>query len=76
MAEPTSSSTKLWILEPRRDLTSGDNPWSPWFDKCFGMIVEAASEASARSIAHANCVQTDETRLRDRRAYLEPRYST
>lgn len=66
---------KLWILGPREDLAANDNPWEPWFDKCFGVIVEATGEDDARRIAHANCVATDETTLRDRRVFLDSKYT-
>lgn len=70
------AGTKLWILGPRDDLPAGDNPWEPWFDKCFGMIVEARTENDARRIAHANCTCKDNTTLRDLGAYLDPAYTT
>jgi hypothetical protein len=67
--------TKLWIIGPREDLPAGDNPWEPWFDKCFGMIVEASTEQAARRIAHDNCVCKDETELHDRGVYMDPKYT-
>lgn len=27
------------------------NPWSPWYDKCFSLVVRAHDEAEARFIA-------------------------
>jgi hypothetical protein len=68
--------TKLWILSPRDDLAGGDDPWKPWFDKCFGIIVEARTEANARQVAHANCTCKDQTILRDLGVYLDPKYTT
>lgn len=42
---------KLWLLTPRADL--GDNdPWEPWYDKVFGFLVRAETEAHARRIAN------------------------
>lgn len=40
---------KLWLLRPIRGLEP--DPWSPWFDKCFGQVVRAESEDRARKIA-------------------------
>ena len=68
--------TKFWILLPREDLAPGDDPWEPWFDKCFGLIVEARTESAARKIAHENCVSTDDTVLYERGVYLDSRYTT
>lgn len=51
---------QLWLLRAREDLPLDkpsdfeDHPWvpEPW-DKCYGMVVEAASEERAREIAGA-----------------------
>lgn len=43
---------KLWLLRPREDLREDDNPWSPWYDKCFGFVVRAETESDARKIAN------------------------
>jgi len=74
--ESIMASTALWILEPRHDLAEDDNPWEPFFDRCFGIVVEAGDEQAARAIGHASCVGTDETILRDRRVFLDPKYTT
>jgi len=42
---------KLWLLRPMPGLLYGDNPWEPWYDKCFGLVICAASEERARQIA-------------------------
>jgi hypothetical protein len=44
---------KLWLLRPRDDLPAerGVNPWEPWYDKCFGMVIRAESETAARLLA-------------------------
>jgi hypothetical protein len=76
MTEQPMNGTALWILEPRDDLTDEDNPWKPWFDRCFGLVVEAEDEQSARSLAHENCVATDRTILKDRCVFLDPKYTT
>ncbi len=44
---------KLWILRPADNLTNNDNPWEPWYDKSFGFVVRADTEAEARDFAHA-----------------------
>ena len=51
---------KLWLLKPNEHLTDGDNPWQPWYDKCFGMVIRAETEERARQIAHENA--SDENR--------------
>lgn len=43
---------KLWLLRPKEGLKDGDNPWEPWYDKCFGFVVRAETEGEARQIAH------------------------
>ncbi len=45
---------KLWLLRPNEDLNKDDNPWDPWYDKCFGFVIKAGSVASARVIADGN----------------------
>lgn len=48
---------KLWLLEPNYKFTKyelADNPWSPWYDKCFGMVVSADTEDKARLLAQKN----------------------
>lgn len=41
---------KLWLLKPQDDLPAG-NPWDPWYDKCFGLVIRAETERKARNIA-------------------------
>jgi hypothetical protein len=38
---------KLYLLRP----VTNDPLWKPWYDKSFGFVVRAPSEAIARSIA-------------------------
>lgn len=45
---------KLYILRPKEGLPEQDNPWEPWYDKCFGMVVCASDENEARVIANKN----------------------
>lgn len=44
---------KLWLLRPADGLAKNDNPWEPWYDKAFGFVVRAETEAKARDMAHA-----------------------
>ena len=45
---------KLWLLRPVEKLPDDENPWEPWYDKSFGFVVRAETEAEARDIAHAD----------------------
>ena len=45
---------KLWLLRPVENLPDNDNPWEPWYDKVFGFVVRAETEAEARDMAHAD----------------------
>ncbi len=46
---------QLWLIRPVDDRsTDGDDPWDPWYDKAFGFVVRAATEAEARQFAHSN----------------------
>ena len=67
---------KLWKLEPRdiylRDEPNPDNPWRPWYDKMFKVIVRAEDEESARR--WANHVGGEETI--DHQPWLDAKYST
>lgn len=38
---------KIWKLEPLNTSTH----WSPWYDKAFGFIIAADTEARARELA-------------------------
>lgn len=51
-AHPTRCTTQLWILKARTDLPRDDNPWLDRWDRCYGMVVEAATEERARRIAN------------------------
>jgi hypothetical protein len=43
----------LYLLKPNEKLGE-QNPWKPWYDKCFGFIICAESEKEARTIAACN----------------------
>lgn len=46
---------KLWILQNRDhehfEKLGIRDPWDPWYDKTFGMVVRAKTEEDARMIA-------------------------
>lgn len=74
---------KLWLLKAVEGLPKGDNPWDPWYDSTFAMVIRAENEYEARSIADQN--GGDEMsgyRLKKRDMPLpgyiwrEPRYAT
>ena len=44
-------ATKLYLLKSRTDLASNKNPWEPWYDCTFQMVVRAHDETEARKIA-------------------------
>lgn len=44
----------LWLLRPKEFLPDDDNPWNPWYDKCFGFVIRADSEKEARQLANKN----------------------
>ena len=72
----------LWLLRPADGLPVGDDPWDPWYDKAFGFVVRAPSEADARAFAHAK--GGDENSRWDRgwkkreelNVWLQSRYTT
>lgn len=43
----------LYLLKAREDLPREDNPWNPWYDKNFSLVVRAENETAARELAHA-----------------------
>lgn len=43
----------LWILRPI-EKPENDDPWEPWYDKCFGFVVRAETESEARQYAQDN----------------------
>lgn len=51
---------RLWLLKARRELPQGDDPWNPWYDKNFGLVIRAETEERARKIAQDN--SADESR--------------
>lgn len=41
---------RLWELRP---IDKDSGPWEPWYDKAFGFVVRADTEAQARLLASA-----------------------
>ncbi len=73
---------KLWILRPVEDLPEGDDPWHPWYDKCFGFVIRAETEEDARRIAHQHAGEENrgtflECKITDtKEPWLDSKYST
>lgn len=67
---------KLWILRPRQNLPIGDDPWEPWYDKCFGFVIRAASEDDARRIANSGAGDENQRGRVDLKPWLDAKYST
>lgn len=61
---------KLWLLRPINESTH----WRPWFDKAFGFVIRAETEAEARKIAQG--AGGDETRNYKSEAWVDPKFST
>ena len=75
-------SKTVWILKPKddRETTDEPDPWQPWYDKCFGMVIRAETETQARVVAQE--AAKDETtispvhhnvdkRVRDRKVWTD-----
>ena len=73
---------KIFELRPKQDLDKNDNPWEPWYDKCFGFIVRAETEVKARKYAAKNAGDEDKSEyvdgkyIRINHVWLEEKYST
>lgn len=57
---------KLWFLYPNEVLPLGDNPWEPWYDKVFSLVIRAPSEAVARQYAHTHAGEENKNEFLDR----------
>ena len=60
---------KIYLLSKNPEIPSEIDPWKPWYDKCFAMVVIAGSEQEAREMASKAC--QDEGSI----AWLENHYS-
>jgi hypothetical protein len=63
---------KLFELYPVVGLEQDNNPWIPWFDKCFHVIVRAKDEKTARELAQKK--GSDEARG-DNKVWINPEYT-
>ena len=45
---------KLWLIGKRGGLAREGDPWRPWYDKAYGFVVRAETEADARRLANEN----------------------
>lgn len=77
------SMHKIWILKNRENLPKDDDPWKPWYDKCFGMVVVAETEEEARLTASKNAGDEERNLFLHKRGYkkdvnpwLDETYST
>lgn len=75
---------QLYLLRPI-ETDKPTNPWKPWYDKAFGFVIRAESEAAARRIADSragdeNCPVdrkgTCRDGVKDRHPWLSRQYST
>lgn len=56
---------KLWLLKAREDLPLKNDPWEPWYDKVFTMVVRAETEEEARRVGDENAgEENDEERAK------------
>lgn len=60
---------KLWIITPKEGLQKENNPWIPWYDKLFGIVVRAPNEKLAR--LYATTEHGDEDWERDSSVWLD-----
>lgn len=68
---------KLWILRPIES-RKGDAgyPWKPWYNKSFGAVVAASSEAEARKLAAAEDSSEFDLGPESRHPWLESSWSS
>ena len=50
LAGAIMTQLRIFVLKAREDLPNTDNPFRPWYDKTFGVVVRAGSEDSARCL--------------------------
>lgn len=61
---------KLWLLRP---IDPKAGPWCPWYDKAFGFVIRAATQAAARKVADENAADENDNR---NHPWLNPTLST
>ena len=64
---------KIFELRPVFIFKENDNPWKPWYDKSFGFIVRAETEAEARKYADENAGNENSG---TKTPWLDEKYST
>lgn len=70
---------KLWILRPVENRPVGDDPWEPWYDKCFGFVIRSETADGARRYAQAGAGDEQpwhEHKRDETKPWLDPKYST
>ena len=68
---------KLWLLKCQNDdvlKKLPNNPWEPWYDKCFSMVVCAETEQEARKLAQSKGRDEMDEGIPD--VWTNPEYST
>jgi hypothetical protein len=74
---------KLWVLEPKAELIdfdndadpAPDNPWVPWYDKTFRMIVRAETEVEARCLGGKEGAGDEVREWKGQNPWLDPNLS-
>lgn len=64
---------KIYELRPIGNLDPKDDPWNPWYDKCFGFVIVANNEQEARLLAHKNACDEN---TNNKTPWLHKKYST
>ena len=62
---------KLWILRPVEIRPYQDDPWKPWYDKTFGIVIRAETEDAARALAFDEVHGAEESDV-----WTNPKYTT
>lgn len=76
------NAMRLWLLRPlpkyleyiplSKD-ADFDNPWHPWYDCCFGLVVRARGEDRARLLARKDTYEQTEDR---KNPWLDPEFTS
>jgi len=74
---------RLWLLENNKALSNNPcdpacklNPWHPWYDKAFSMVIRAETEEQARGIAHIQAGDENNELDSVPAPWKDPAYST
>jgi hypothetical protein len=63
---------ELYLLRPISGQEE-EGAWDPWYDKCFGFVIRAESEETARKLADTNA---GDENLKDTHPWLDSKQST